>query len=70
MSVNLSVYTVGEANPDSLCTMHSTKRVRISLSQCVVPYSFNLCHTTQVDTFAFLKQNKSYFHIRYAIPTP
>ena len=28
-------YTVKEANPDSLNTMHSTKRVRISLSHCV-----------------------------------
>ena len=28
-------YTVGEANPDSLSTIHSTKRVRISLSHCV-----------------------------------
>ena len=26
---------MGEANPDSLTTMHSTKRVRISLSHCV-----------------------------------
>ena len=29
-------YTVKEANPDSLSTMRSTKRVRISLSHCVV----------------------------------
>ena len=36
------MYTVGEANPDSLSTMHSTKRVRISLFHCSVEKSVNL----------------------------
>ena len=32
---------MGEANPDSLSTMHSTKGVRISLSHCVYIFSIN-----------------------------
>ena len=34
-STLVKYYTVKEANPDSLSTIHSTKRVRISLSHCV-----------------------------------